>query len=95
MKKKTKQEVAQDLINGMFIIAGHDVTYDDVIKEPDGYYNRYTWTPEQEKEWITWATEYVKKHMKYRTTYADREISMFNLAYGLRTIHPVTETDNA
>jgi len=94
-KKKTIQDVAKDLINGMFQIAGHDVTFDDVVKEPEGYYNRYTWTPEQENQWISWATEYVKKHLKHRSTYVDREIAMFNLSYGLRTVFPQTETDAA
>ena len=94
-KKKTKEEVAKDLINAMFQIAGYDVTFDDVAKEPDGYYERYTWSPEQEKEWMSWATDYVKKHLKQRSTYADREVAMFNLCYGLRTVFPQTETDAA
>lgn len=94
-KKKTDLDIAKDLLNAMFTIAGHNVTFDDVTKEPDGYYNRYTWTPEQEKEWMSWATDYVKKHGKYRATYADRQVAMFNLSYGLRTVFPETETDNA
>ena len=94
-KKKTEQEVAKDLINAMFTIAGHDVTFDDIVKEPEGYYNRYTWTPEQEKEWMSWATEHVKKHSRYRATYVDKQVAMFNLSYGLRTVHPETETDAA
>lgn len=94
-KKKTIQDVAKDLINGMFQIAGHDVTFDDVVKEPEGYYNRYTWTPEQENQWISWATDYVKKNLKHRSSYADREVTMFNLCYGLRTVFPETETDAA
>lgn len=94
-KKKTEQEIAKDLINAMFQIAGHDVTFDDVVKEPEGYYNRYTWSPEQENQWMSWATDYVKKNLKHRSTYADREVAMFNLSYGLRTVFPETETDNA
>lgn len=94
-KRKTTQDVAKELINAMFVISGHDVTYDDIIKEPDGYYNRYTWTPEQEQQWIDWATDYVKKTLKYRITLVDREIAMFNLSYGLRTIYPETENDAA
>jgi len=31
-KKKTKEEVAKDLINAMFTIAGYDTTFDDVAK---------------------------------------------------------------
>ena len=94
-KKKTEEEVSKELMNAMFTIAGHDVTFDDVVKEPEGYYDRYTWTPEQEKEWISWAIDHVKKTLKHRATYADREVSMFNLCYGLRTVYPQTETDNA
>ena len=94
-KKKTKEDVAKDLVNAMFLIAGHNVTFDDVAKEPEGYYNRYTWSPEQEKEWMSWATDYIKKHLKHRSTHADREVAMFNLCYGLRTVFPETETDAA
>ena len=37
-REQKREKAVVDLINQMFIIAGHDVTYDDVVGRTDGWY---------------------------------------------------------
>ena len=51
----TKQDKAvQDLINKMFELAGHEVTYDDIKAREDAWYTDWTMTVAQHDEWIEW-----------------------------------------
>ena len=45
MKQRTN--LAEDLINQMFIIAGHKVSYDDIIGRKDDWYCQWTMTDDQ------------------------------------------------
>jgi hypothetical protein len=45
----------------MFEIAGHDVTYDDVINRKDEWFLQYTMTTDQQSEWIEWSENYLRK----------------------------------
>ena len=48
----------------MFEIAGHEVTYDDVVGRKDAWYAEWTMTVAQSDEWKKWMTEYFKKECK-------------------------------
>ena len=37
-KKKTNQDMVREIINVMFVIAGHDVGYDDIKDRKDAWY---------------------------------------------------------
>ena len=54
-KRLTTQEKREkaliDIINKMFEIAGHDVTFDDVKGRKDEWYTQWTMTIEQNDEW--------------------------------------------
>jgi len=86
--KKSAQErdlIVETLINKMFEIAGHNVTYKDIIDRKDEWYREWTMTEEQEKEWVEWGTEHIHKVYKhFNKDIAKREMAMFNLAYGLK-----------
>ena len=87
-KRLTKQEkwnkAGEDLINKMFEIAGHNVTYDDIKGRTDGWYTDWTMTIAQGEQWKEWGVEYLRKNMKLNKKLADIEMRMFNVMYGLK-----------
>jgi hypothetical protein len=68
----------------MFEIAGHNVTYDDVLMRSDDWFSEYTMTKEQEKEWIEWGENHIKKHYKFNDKVAKLAMDFVNGIYGLR-----------
>jgi hypothetical protein len=87
-KRLTKQEkwnkASEDLINKMFEIAGHNVTYDDIKGRTDAWYTDWTMTVAQAEQWKEWGMEYLRKNMKLNKKLADIEMRMFNVMYGLK-----------
>jgi len=87
-KRLTKQEkwnkASEDLINKMFEIAGHNVTYDDIKGRTDAWYTDWTMTVAQGEQWKEWGMEYLRKNMKLNKKLADIEMRMFNVMYGLK-----------
>ena len=73
-----------DLINKMFEIAGHDVTYDDVKDRKDDWYTQWTMTVEQNDEWKKWGKKYLMKELRMRSHFAEREMDMCSLMWGLK-----------
>ena len=45
-REQKREKAVVDLINQMFIIAGHDVTYDDILGK-DKWFMEYSMTVEQ------------------------------------------------
>ena len=85
MSREQKREQAViDLINQMFIIAGHDVTYDDIKGRQDDWYTQWTTTVEQSEEWRKWGENYLRKNLKLNKYLAEREMAMVNLMWGLK-----------
>jgi hypothetical protein len=88
-KRLTKQEkwnkASEDLINKMFEIAGHNVTYDDIKGRTDDWYTDWTMTVAQAEQWKEWGMDYLQKNMKLNKKLADIEMRMFNVMYGLNT----------
>ena len=54
-----KQEIAKNLIDKMFELAGHSLRYEDVIGRQDNWFQQYTMTEDQNKEWRKWGIEYL------------------------------------
>jgi hypothetical protein len=86
-KRLTKQEkwnkASEDLINKMFEIAGHNVTYED-IRGVDKWFQQYTMTFEQGEELKEWGKQYLMKELKMRALYAEKEMQWFNVMWGLK-----------
>ena len=59
--KQKQEQFVVDIINKMFEIAGHDVTYDDVKDRQDNWYTQWTMTMEQSEEWRKWGVAEIKK----------------------------------
>ena len=72
-----------DLINQMFIIAGHDVTYDDVLGVED-WLEKYTMTMAQGEEFKKWGKKYLMKELSERAKSAEKTMMWFDLQYGLK-----------
>jgi hypothetical protein len=77
-------QTSKDIINKMMEIAGYDVTFDDLVKEEDGWYARYTMTQKQNDEWREWSMNKLMKDRGMTKRKAEYEMSMMDLAYGLR-----------
>lgn len=83
-REQKREQAVIDLINQMFIIAGHGVTYDDVIGRKDDWYTQWTMTVEQSDEWREWGENYLRKNLKLNKRLAEREMAMVSLMWGLK-----------
>ena len=92
-KRKTDDDMVKDIINTMFIIAGHDVSYEDIKDRKDKWYYEWTMTPEQEEKWMEWMVGYFRKHRKLTVRYAQTSASMYNLMWGLKVNRPELEQE--
>jgi hypothetical protein len=83
LSREQKQEQAViDLINQMFIIAGHKVTYED-IKDKENWFQEYSMTVEQSEEFKKWGKKYLMKNLRTYAKSAEREMQWFCLQWGL------------
>jgi len=87
-EEKRNQSII-DLINQMFIIAGHEVTYDDVKDRKDDWFNDWTMTIAQREEWEEWSNKYLMKKLKMSVRQADKEMLWISLMWGLKLDTPI------
>jgi predicted ArsR family transcriptional regulator len=73
-----------DVINKMFEIAGHDVTYEDIKDREDDWYAQWTMTMEQSDQWKEWGVEEIRKRFRYNKKWAEKEMGMITLMWGLK-----------
>ena len=81
-KEQRRDKSVVDLINQMFIIAGHDVTYHDVVGV-ENWFQKYTMTVEQGDEFKKWGKKYLMKELRESAKSAEREMQWFRLQWGL------------
>ena len=89
MKKRLTLQEKKDLfivdvINKMFEIAGHNVTFDDIRNRKDDWYVQWTMTVEQNDIWKEWGISEIKKRFRYNKKWAEREMGMIALMWGLK-----------
>ena len=82
--KQKQEQFVVELINKMFEIAGHQVTYYDVKDREDAWYSEWTMTVEQNEEWKKWGIAKIKKQFKFNKILAEREMGMISLMWGLK-----------
>jgi hypothetical protein len=82
--EEKKEKLFVDIINKMFEIAGHKVTFEDIKNRKDAWYNDWTMTEDQYNEWRKWGSKELKKKLKLTDVYADRQMSMIGLNWGLK-----------
>jgi hypothetical protein len=82
-REQKKEKAVVDIINQMFVIAGHNVTYEDIVGV-DEWYQKYTMTFEQGEQLKEWGKQYLMKELKLRAVYAEKEMQWFNVMWGLK-----------
>jgi hypothetical protein len=82
-KEQKKEKAVEDLINQMFIIAGYNVTFEDIKTRQDNWFQQYTMTMAQNKEWQAWGKKYLQTNLRTRAKLAEKEMQWFSLQYGL------------
>jgi hypothetical protein len=82
--EQKKEKLMIDLINKMFESAGHNVTFEDIKDRKDDWYNQWTMTEDQYNQWRKWGVKQIKKVTKLTDVYADREMAMIGLNWGLK-----------
>ena len=81
-REEKREKAVVDLVNQMFVIAGHNVTYDDILGVED-WFRKYTMTVEQGEEFKKWGKKYLMKNLRLYAKMAEREMQWFMLQWGL------------
>ena len=85
MKRQDKDKlILKELIDKMFEIAGHPLKFEDVEGRTDNWFQEYTMTEAQNKEWRDWGTKFISKKRRHGEKYASREMAMLDLYCGLK-----------
>lgn len=93
-RDQKRHQAVVDLINKMFEIAGHQVTYDDIKDRQDDWYTQWTMSPQQNDEWQDWGVEYLRKNLKFNKKVAQTEMAWVSLMWGLKfDKNPYEQTD--
>jgi hypothetical protein len=82
-REEKKSKAIVDIINQMFVIAGHNATYEDIVGV-DKWFQKYTMTFEQGEQLKEWGKQYLMKELKMRAAYAEQEMRWFNVMWGLK-----------
>ena len=82
MKKKTN--ILKEVIDKMFEISGHPLKYENVTGRTDNWFQQYTMTEAQNKEWQEWGTNFIAKKGRYNKKLASLEMGMIGLYIGLK-----------
>ena len=83
-REQKKEKMIVDIVNKMFEIAGHDITYDDIKERKDAWYSEWTMTTQQSEEWIEWGVVYLKKLFRMNEVRAKKDMLWINLQWGLK-----------
>ena len=82
-REQKLEKAVVDLINEMFKIAGHQVTYDDIKDRKDNWFQEWTMTEQQYDEWIKWGKKYLMKNLRMYAKQAEKEMIWVSLQWGL------------
>ena len=84
--RRDNKIIVETLINKMLEISGNSITFKDIKDRKDDWYSEYTMTEDECARWMIWGIEYLRITLKINKRMAEREMSMFNLSYGLRIV---------
>lgn len=83
-REQKREQALVNIINKMFEIAGHQVTYEDIKDRKDNWFQEWTMTVEQNEEWQEWGRKYLMKTFRTASKRAEMEMQWTSLAYGLK-----------
>jgi len=72
------------IIDEMFRIAGHEVTYNDIKDRKDNWFQEWSMTVAQNEEWQKWGKKYLQKNLRMYAKMAERQMAMVSLMWGLK-----------
>ena len=82
--KRQYTDVLEDIINKMFEISNHPVTYKSLLGRTDPWYTQYEMTKEQEQQWLEYGVSYIRTEMKVPKYIAKNTMANIHLLYGLK-----------
>ena len=85
-------QILKEIIDKMFEIAGHPLKYEDVEGRTDNWFQQYTMTESQNKEWRDWGIKFLTKKRRWPKKMAEREMTMLDVYCGLKTVMNEKET---
>jgi len=80
-------ETYKKILENMMSIAGYDFTYEDLLKEEDGWWSRYTMTQEQRDKWVEESINVLRKNLKWPKYKAKNQMVWVELMWGLRILN--------
>lgn len=80
-------EAYKEILENMMSIAGYDVAYEDLLKEEDGWWSRYTMTQEQRDKWVEESINVLRKNLKWPKYKAKNQMVWVELMWGLRILN--------
>ena len=83
-EQEKKEKSVIDLVNMMFEIAGHTVTFEDIKDRKDNWFHQWTMTTEQNDQWKLWGKKYLIKNLRMNAKMAEREMMWASLQWGLK-----------
>jgi hypothetical protein len=81
-----EKQFLKELIDKMFELAGHDLKFEDVEGRKDNWFQQYTMTEAQNREWREWGVKHIKKKKRHYSKIAEREMAFLDLYCGLKTV---------
>jgi hypothetical protein len=77
----------KEILENMMSIAGYDVTYEDLLKEEDGWWARYTMTQDQRDKWKEESIQLLRTKLRWPKWRAEDQMTWIELMWGLKISH--------
>lgn len=79
-------EAYKEIIMEMMKIAGYDISYEDLLKEKDGWWARYTMTQEQRDKWVDFSVNLLRTKLRWSKRKSVDQMKWVDLMWGLRVV---------
>ena len=83
-RAQKEDRLVPDMINKMFEISGHRVTYEDIKDRKDDWYTQWTMTEQQNNEWNLWGKKYLMKNLRMGAKWSENQMGYIGLMWGLK-----------
>ena len=77
----------KEILENMMSIAGYDITFDDLLKEEDGWWERYTMTQDQRDKWKEESIQLLRTKLRWPKWRAEDQMTWIELMWGLKISH--------
>jgi hypothetical protein len=79
-------EAYKEIITEMMKIAGYDISYEDLLKEKDGWWARYTMTQEHRDQWVDFSVNLLRNKLRWSKRKSVDQMKWVDLMWGLRVV---------